>query len=123
RRLGENHRAQIRRPRQRPGMRHQNAIGAVEHWRPPRDDGTENPYILRPRPPSETMITSKLTSKAQTTIPLPVRNALRLGPGDQLAYAIEGERVILTKSTKLPSDDPFGAFHEWSSEADREGYA
>ena len=69
------------------------------------------------------MITSKLTSKAQTTIPLPVRNALRLGPGDQLAYTIEGERVILTKSTKLPTDDPFAAFSEWSSEADREGYA
>jgi len=69
------------------------------------------------------MITSKLTSKAQTTIPLPVRNALRLGPGDELAYAIEGERVVLTKSTKTPADDPFATFHEWSSEADKEGYA
>ena len=69
------------------------------------------------------MITSKLTSKAQTTIPLPVRNALRLGPGDELAYTIEGTRVILTKSTKTPADDPFAAFGEWSSEADREGYA
>jgi antitoxin PrlF len=69
------------------------------------------------------MITSKLTSKAQTTIPLPVRNALGLGPGDQLAYAIEGERVILTKSTMTPADDPFTTFSEWSSEADRKGYA
>ena len=69
------------------------------------------------------MITSKLTSKAQTTIPLPVRNALRLGPGDELAYAIEGERVVLTKSTKTPADDPFAAFQEWSSEADKQGYA
>ena len=77
----------------------------------------------RPRPSSETMITSKLTSKAQTTIPLAVRNALRLGPGDELAYAIEGERVVLTKSTKAPADDPFATFHEWSSEADKEGYA
>jgi antitoxin PrlF len=69
------------------------------------------------------MITSKLTSKAQTTIPLPVRNALHLGPGDELAYAIEGERVILTKSTKAPADDPFATFSEWSSEADKQGYA
>lgn len=69
------------------------------------------------------MITSKLTSKAQTTIPLPVRNALRLGPGDELAYAIERERVILTKAAKAPADDPFATFSEWSSEADREGYA
>ena len=75
------------------------------------------------RPPGETMITSKLTSKAQTTIPLPVRNALRLGPGDELAYAIEGERAVLTKATKTPADDPFATFSEWSSEADRQGYA
>jgi antitoxin PrlF len=69
------------------------------------------------------MITSKLTSKAQTTIPRPVRDVLRLGPGDELSYTIEGERVILTKSTRTPADDPFATFSEWSSEADREGYA
>lgn len=67
------------------------------------------------------MITSKLTSKAQTTIPLPVRNALRLSPGDELAYAIEGDRVILTKAATR-ADDPFATFNEWSSEADRIGY-
>ena len=69
------------------------------------------------------MITSKLTSKAQTTIPLPVRNALGLGPGDEVAYAIEGQRVILTRAPKAPVDDPFGTFSEWSSDADRAGYA
>jgi antitoxin PrlF len=76
-----------------------------------------------PRQSSDTMIISKLTSKSQTTIPLPVRDALGVGPGDQLAYTIEGERVILTKSTKIPADDPFATFSEWSSDADREGYA
>lgn len=69
------------------------------------------------------MIRSKLTSKAQTTIPLPVRDALHLAAGDELAYAIDGERVILTKASKQPADDPFATFGEWSSEADREGYA
>ena len=69
------------------------------------------------------MITSKLTSKAQTTIPLPVRNALRLGAGDELAYRIEGEHVILTKADRGPVDDPFATFGEWSSEADRLAYA
>lgn len=69
------------------------------------------------------MITSKLTSKAQTTIPLPVRTALRLGPGDELAYAIEGDRVTLTKVTNAAAEDPFATFSEWSSEADRRGYA
>jgi antitoxin PrlF len=69
------------------------------------------------------MITSKLTSKAQTTIPLPVRNALRLGVGDELVYTIDGDRVILTKAQEAPADDPFATFGEWASEADRIGYA
>jgi antitoxin PrlF len=69
------------------------------------------------------MITSKLTSKAQTTIPLPVRNALRLSAGDELVYTIEGNRVVLGKASREPADDPFATFSEWSSEADRIGYA
>ena len=69
------------------------------------------------------MITSKLTSKAQTTIPAPVRTALRLKPGDQLVYSVEGDRVILTRSDRGPVDDPFATFEEWSSEADRQAYA
>jgi antitoxin PrlF len=52
-----------------------------------------------------------------------VRNALYLMPGDELAYAIDGERVILTKATKTSADDPFATFSEWFSEADRDGYA
>lgn len=68
------------------------------------------------------MITSKITSKAQTTIPQPVRVALHLGEGDELAYRIEGEYVILTKARREPIDDPFGTFHEWSSEADQRAY-
>ena len=68
------------------------------------------------------MIKSKLTGKAQTTIPLPVRSALRLGPGDELLYAIEGDRVIVTKVGRPPVDDRFATFSEWSSESDREGY-
>ena len=44
------------------------------------------------------MITSKLTRKAQTTIPQSIRAALRLWEGDHLAYQIDGPRVILTKA-------------------------
>jgi len=56
------------------------------------------------------MITSKLTSKAQTTIPQPVRAALRLSEGDEIAYVIEGDRVVVTKAKAQPTDDPFGTF-------------
>ena len=69
------------------------------------------------------MITSKLTSKAQTTIPQAVRNALRLREGDELSYVIENGRVILTKASAEMMEDPFATFSEWDSAADRKAYA
>jgi antitoxin PrlF len=68
------------------------------------------------------MIKSKLSTKAQTTIPQPVRAALRLKEGDELAYEIEEHRVILTKAGAGTIDDPFATFGEWESEADRRAY-
>ena len=69
------------------------------------------------------MIVSKLTSKAQTTIPQPVRAALGLKPGDELVYEIVDQRVILTKAqSATKSDDPFRTFKEWSTEADAKAY-
>ncbi len=70
------------------------------------------------------MITSKLTSKAQTTIPQPVRAALRLREGDEIAYAIESDRVVLTRvQADKVTDDPFRTFSEWDSPADTKTYA
>jgi antitoxin PrlF len=69
------------------------------------------------------MITSKLTSKAQTTIPQAVRAALKVRPGDEVAYSIEGSRVILTKVAAGPVEDPFATFDEWNSDNDRRAYA
>jgi antitoxin PrlF len=70
------------------------------------------------------MIVSKLTSKAQTTIPQPVRAALRLKPGDELVYEIVDQRVILTKAQRgAKTDDPFRTFEEWNTEADAKAYA
>jgi len=72
------------------------------------------------------MITSRLTTKAQTTIPQPVRTALGLTAGDEVLYEIDGARVVLTKVRNPVSgsrvDDPFAMFDEWNSEADRRGY-
>lgn len=70
------------------------------------------------------MITSKLTTKSQTTIPQAVRAALRVKEGDELVYQIDGARVILTKANGAKgTDDPFRTFAEWNSAADRKGYA
>jgi antitoxin PrlF len=68
------------------------------------------------------MITSKLTSKAQTTIPQPVRVALNLQPGDEIVYRIDDGQVVLTKAAAITRDDPFKTFEEWNSEADRRAY-
>jgi antitoxin PrlF len=69
------------------------------------------------------MITSKLTGRGRTTIPVLVRQALRLRQGDEIAYRIEAGRVILTRTDPAVPADPFAAFGEWSSEADRQAYA
>ena len=67
------------------------------------------------------MIQSRITSKAQTTLPAAVRKALGLKEGDLVAYRIEDGRVILTRAE--PVDDPFVTFTEWDSPEDTEGYA
>ncbi len=45
--------------------------------------------------------------------------ALHLKEGDEIAYQIEGDRVVLTRASKDAADDPFAAFSEWNSDADR----
>jgi len=68
------------------------------------------------------MITSKITSTARTTIPQPVRQALGVREGDEVAYKIERGRVIVTKAGCIPADDPFATFGEWASDNDRLAY-
>lgn len=71
------------------------------------------------------MIIGKITAKAQITLPKAVRRALGLKPGDEVAYEIDGDRVIMT-AVDEPGDDMFlgnfSTFTEWASEADREAF-
>ncbi|MCC7017293.1 MAG: type II toxin-antitoxin system PrlF family antitoxin [Rhodospirillales bacterium] len=68
------------------------------------------------------MITSRITSKAQTTIPRPVREALRVRAGDKIVYTIERGRVVMTRAAREARDDPFPTFGEWASENDQRAY-
>lgn len=63
------------------------------------------------------MIIGRITAKAQTTVPRAVRLALGVKPGDEIAYEIEGDRVILRRAGD-PFDKPFATFGEWSDEFD-----
>ncbi|CAA9344450.1 MAG: hypothetical protein AVDCRST_MAG68-3273 [uncultured Gemmatimonadetes bacterium] len=42
-------------------------------------------------------LASKVTSRAQTTLPSGVRKALGLRAGDQIAYTIEGDQAVIRK--------------------------
>lgn len=71
------------------------------------------------------MITSKITSKSQTTIPQAVRAALHLKEGDTIAYVIGADgRVMISRARNDQLvEDPFATFSEWDSEVDRKAYA
>jgi antitoxin PrlF len=73
--------------------------------------------------------TSKLTSKFQTTIPLPVRKALRLQAGDLVGFEVleSGSEVTVRLKRATPLDLAFaqalqGTLSEWSSKADDEAF-
>lgn len=69
------------------------------------------------------MLTSKLNTKAQTTIPQPVRQALGLREGDEIVYELFDTCAVVRRRSGRPGvDDPFRAFEEWSSEADRRAH-
>ena len=68
---------------------------------------------------------SRLTSKGQATIPVSVRKALRLKPGDRVAFEISGQKVTLRRVD--PLDRAFmklseHAFSDWNSPEDEEAF-
>jgi len=71
------------------------------------------------------VITSRITSKAQTTVPKEVRKALGAGPGDVLAYEIEGRRITVRKLQPIERAHLRAlqeTLSEWASPADAEAY-
>jgi len=68
---------------------------------------------------------SRLTTKFQTTIPLPVRSLLGLKKGDAVAFEIENGIVRLTRATARDlsyAEALSGTLCEWDSAADEEAY-
>jgi len=69
------------------------------------------------------VITSKLTSKAQTTIPQPIRAALRLREGDELVYEIQGDGSSSPRRSRSGRRRPVQDVQRVDSAADRKAYA
>ena len=71
------------------------------------------------------MLTSRLSSKGQVTLPKKVREAIGVRPGDLIEYSVEDSSVYLAKVEPLDL-----AFHqsltetldEWDSTADEEAF-
>ncbi len=71
------------------------------------------------------MKTSRVSTKGQVTIPAGIRSALGVGPGDLVAYELEGNRVRLRKVE--PFDAAYHAavaetLQEWNSPEDEEAF-
>lgn len=75
----------------------------------------------------ETVVSSKLTTKCQATIPEKIRGILDLHPGDSVAFEVTPDKkVFIRKAT--PIDFEFARAlegtlaSEWLSEYDEEAY-
>ena len=72
------------------------------------------------------LLTSKLTTKSQATIPGKIRKILGLNPGDSVAFEVgENHMVVIRKAT--PIDFEFahaleGTLSEWLTKNDEEAY-
>lgn len=69
---------------------------------------------------------AKITSKGQTTIPQEIRAALKVGPGDYLAWDVGPDGVARVRRVR-PLDLEYlraveVTLDEWSSDADEAAY-
>lgn len=66
------------------------------------------------------MISTKIMPDGRVTIPLEVRDALCLAPGDTIIFNIVGRLVTISRES-IP-EDPFHLFDEWAGDEDSKGY-
>jgi AbrB family looped-hinge helix DNA binding protein len=69
---------------------------------------------------------AKITAKGQTTIPREVREALKVAPGDLIAWEIEANGTAVVRRVQ-PLDREYlqaleSSLEEWSGAADEEAY-
>jgi antitoxin PrlF len=69
---------------------------------------------------------AKITAKGQTTIPQDIRTALRVSPGDLIAWEVGADGTATVRRV-LPMDIEYlraveGTLSEWSGSADDEAY-
>ena len=56
-------------------------------------------------------VESTLTSRGQTTIPRPIRRALKLSPSDKVRFSLRGDDTVVITRVSIEQRDPLvGAF-------------
>ena len=58
------------------------------------------------------MVTAKITSKGQVTIPKTVRESLHLHSGDRIAFIMHGMNEAVLKPVTTTVDQVFGKLHK-----------
>jgi AbrB family looped-hinge helix DNA binding protein len=53
-------------------------------------------------------MTTRISSKGQVVLPVPIRRKLGLRPGDSLVAAVEGDRIILSRVKARPPEARIG---------------
>ena len=73
---------------------------------------TDKPMRAKPATSSSqaSFLASKVTARSQTTLPSGVRKALGLRPGDQIAYEIEKDQVVIRKVMAEDEDPALDGF-------------
>lgn len=71
-------------------------------------------------------VIAKISAKGQTTIPAPIRAALRLSPGDLIAWELTDDGTALVHPVQTHEDEYLraleGTLSEWASPADEQAY-
>jgi antitoxin PrlF len=68
-------------------------------------------------------IVARLSAKAQTVIPKPIREKLGVGAGDAILFEERDGEIVIRAARRGPTDDPFAVFTEWAGDADERAYA
>lgn len=67
-------------------------------------------------------MSSKVSVKAQTVIPLAIRERLGIRAGDTLRYTITPGGIMIDRAPQPNEEDPFVAFHEWATPEEDEAW-
>ncbi len=77
-------------------------------------------------PESAMLAVAKITAKGQTTIPQDIRAAMRVSPGDLIAWEVGADSTATVRRVQ-PLDIDYlraveGTLSEWAGQADEEAY-